>query len=224
MRFEGVLALLAVTAACGCGCGRGSKGGPAGPEARCEALVAGVGPVAIETVYLPRVVNCENGAAAPAALQAQAVAARSYLYYELGRVGQIDDGTSDQVFGCGREPGPEHVAAVAATAGEILQHGDTIVAAFYVAGALQAPPACTGGADDPTATEPYVTYNHGRAGAEVLQSPLGRLDPATTANRGCLSQNGSDCLAHAGRDYRDILRFYYGEDVTIARVSGSCSD
>ncbi len=218
MRFEAAVALLGVAAACG----RGASRGHAGPEARCQAMVAGVGEVPIETVYLPRVVNCENGAAAPAALRAQAVAARTYLYYELGRVGQIDDGTSDQVFGCGREPGPEHFAAVAATAGEVLLHGDAPIAAFYVAGALQAPPACTGGAYDPTATEPYVTYNLGRAGADVLQSPLGRLDPGNAANRGCLSQNGSDCLARAGRDHRDILRFYYGEDIAIERAAGAC--
>src|SRR5690606_17421687 len=52
-------------------------------DAYCTALVntaAGPRMIDVEADYLPHVVNCENGAADQAALEAQAVAARSYLY------------------------------------------------------------------------------------------------------------------------------------------------
>ena len=61
-------------------------------EAYCEAEVEGTGLVDVEQVYLPSVVSCENGGADFAALQAQAIAARSYLYYKLDRAGRIADG------------------------------------------------------------------------------------------------------------------------------------
>ena len=190
--------------------------------AYCEAMVEGTGVVDVESDYLPRVVSCENGGAADAALEAQAVAARSYLYYALDEGGSIGDGQGDQVYTCGREPEQRHRDAVAATAGEVLRYRDTQVAAFYVAGALQAPPDCVGGGDDPTGTEDWVTYNDGLSGDAVMQTALGLVDPTNDANRGCMSQNGSDCLAEAGRDVDAILRFYYGADIEIVRAEGEC--
>jgi hypothetical protein len=196
--------------------------------AYCEATVDTAGGrvvVDTETDYLPRVVACENGNAAPAALEAQAIAARSYLYYRLDRTGSIGDGQSDQVYTCGRAPGPAHVAAARATSGIVLQYPEadaTQVAAFYVAGALQDGPPCRGGTSDPTNTERYVTYNEGQSGGDVIQTTLGLVDPANLANRGCMSQNGSDCLADAGYDVRAILRFYYGDDIAIVQAAGPC--
>jgi hypothetical protein len=192
-------------------------------EAQCQVTVNGVGTIDVETDYLPHVVQCENGAAAPTALEAQAVAARSYLYYRLATGdGTIDDGTGDQVYSCGRTPGPEHLAAVEATSGEVLQYQGTQVAAFFVAGALQDPGACMGGTDDPTGTEGFVTYNEGLSGDQIHQTSLGFVDPSNHANRGCLSQNGSDCLARAGRDLPSILTFYYGEDIETPIAQGAC--
>lgn len=191
----------------------------------CEAVVETAGGevvVDVEADYLPRVIACENGNAAPAALEAQAVAARSYLYYRLERTGSIGDGQGDQVYTCNRPPGPEHVAAARATSGLVLRYQDTQVAAFYVAGALQDPPSCRGGTSDPTGTEMWVTYNAGRSGDEVMQSPLGLISPTNFANRGCMSQNGSHCLAGDGADVRAILRFYYGEDIGIEQAEGPC--
>ncbi|MBE7448318.1 MAG: hypothetical protein HS111_05370 [Kofleriaceae bacterium] len=197
-------------------------------DAYCTATVntAG-GPVMVdvETDYLPRVVNCENGAADQAALEAQAVAARSYLYYRLDRTGDIGDGQQDQVYTCGRTPGPQHAQAVAATAGLVLRYppatAATQVAAFYVAGAF--PTAdCTGGASDPTNTERYVTYNEGRSGTDVIQTTLGFVSPSNHANRGCMSQNGADCLSEQGRTFEQILRYYYGEDIVLERAVGPC--
>jgi uncharacterized protein (TIGR03382 family) len=191
-------------------------------DAFCVANVEGVGEVDVETNYLAHVVNCENGAASFEALKAQAVSARSYLYYKLGRGGSIMDGTGDQVYTCGREPGPDHFRAVEETSGEVLQYVGTQVAAFYVAGARQDPPDCRGGTDDPTSTEQWVTYNEGLSGDGLTQTMLGWVDPGNDANRGCMSQNGSHCLAGLGWRYDDILRFYYGEDIELVRAEGAC--
>lgn len=202
-------------------------------EAFCEATVetaAGTVVVDVETDYLPRVVSCENGAADQAALEAQAVAARSYLYYRLARTGMIGDGTGDQVYTCSRPPGPAHYQAVLDTSGLVLRYppgaadDGTQVAAFYVAGALQDGPSCRGGITDPTTTEHWVTYNEGLSGADITQTMLGFVDPGNDANRGCMSQNGADCLAEEGRDVTEILRFYYGADIAIVRAGGACID
>ncbi len=191
-------------------------------EAYCEASVVGVGLVEVETDYLPHVITCENGAASFEALEIQAIAARSYLYYKLDRSGEITDGTGDQVYTCGREPSIEHQMAVDATSGQVLQYMGIQVAAFYVAGALQNPPTCIAGPDDPSNTERYVTYNLGKAGDQIDQTILGFVDPSNYANRGCMSQNGSDCLADEGFDAEYMVRFYYGEDIELVSAEGPC--
>jgi hypothetical protein len=198
-------------------------------DAYCTATVntaAGTRQVDVETDYLPHVVQCENGAADQAALEAQAIAARSYLYYRLDRTGDIGDGQSDQVYTCSRPPLQQHLDAAATTAGIVLRYppatAATQVAAFYVAGAFPDPTTCRGGATDPTNTERYVTYNAGRSGADVTQTTLGFVSPTNYANRGCMSQNGSDCLSEQGRSFDEILRFYYGEDIVIERAVGPC--
>jgi hypothetical protein len=198
-------------------------------DAYCTAMVntpVGARMIDVETDYLPHVISCENGAADQAALEAQAVAARSYLYYRLDRTGDIGDGQGDQVYTCSRPPNANHVAAAADTAGLVLRYppdtAATQVAAFYVAGAFPDPTTCRGGASDPTNTERYVTYNEGRSGADVMQTSLGFVSPTNHANRGCMSQNGSDCLSEQGRAFDEILRFYYGEDIVIERAVGPC--
>ncbi|MCA9545972.1 MAG: hypothetical protein KC613_16325, partial [Myxococcales bacterium] len=159
-----------------------------GLAARCTATVRDVGEVDVEGRYLPSVIACENGAAADEALKAQAVAARTYLYFKLETSGSIADGTSDQVYTCNRPPQARHFAAVQATEGEVLMHDNVVLAAFYVAGAVPNPPECVAqaGDRDPTSTERWVTYNEGRRGGDVQPSPLGH--PANPRNRGCKSQ------------------------------------
>lgn len=195
-------------------------------EAQCTAQVRGRGEVLIESDYLPRVVACENGAAPPAALRAQAISARGYLYYKLGQDGFITDGTEDQVYSCAQAPLDQHYEAVEATRGTILGYRGTTVAAFYVAGAIPSAPDCRPQVGDPdrSNTERYVTYNEGQSGDEVFQSPLGFVHPENLANRGCASQNGASCLASRGRDHEAILRFYYGEDIELVVLEGCESD
>jgi len=191
-------------------------------QAYCFAMVTGVGMVEVETDYLPSVVACENGAADFEALKVQAVAARSYLYYRLDNTGEIQDGTGDQVYTCARPAQEIHQLAVEATSGLVLTYRETQVAAFYVAGALQDPPTCRGGTDDPTSTEQFVTYNEGLSGDNLIQTPLGFVAPGNFANRGCMSQNGSDCLSERGMLSDEILRFYYGTDIGIEKSQGDC--
>jgi hypothetical protein len=197
-------------------------------DAFCSATVVGVGVVDVETDYLPNVVACENGNADDEALRAQAVAARSYLYYKLQNYGEVTDGTGDQVYTCSyTSPSARHYEAVASTAGEVLTYNGTLIAGFYVAGAIPSQEDCVAlpGDNDPTSTEQWVTYNLGASGAGDYheQTNLGWVDEGNDANRGCKSQNGADCLAEQGWGYEDILRFYYGADIEHVVATGSCA-
>ena len=221
MQLRLALVLIGATI---CACGRSRPMGQRVSlgSAYCQAAVGGAGVVDVESNYLPKVVNCENGRAGFEALKAQAVAARSYLYYRLDRDGTIGDSPRDQVYSCTRPMNPLVYRAVRETSGQVLIYSRTQVAGFYVAGALQKPPACTLGKRDPTATEGYVTYNRGKRGDKVTKTRLGWIHPDNHANRGCMSQNGASCLAKAGWSYLDILRFYYGMDIEIVQVQGQC--
>jgi Stage II sporulation protein len=192
--------------------------------AHCTATVNGVGEVDVESDYLPHVVQCENGAASLEALKAQAVAARSFLYYKLDTSGSINDGTGDQVYSCGASPLPQHYQAVNETAGVVLTYAGATICAFYVAGAIPSASDCeaTASDSDPTNTEHYVTYNWNLSGNSIEQTTLGWVNIGNTANRGCKSQNGADCLSDGGWAYPDILRFYYGMDIGIETAVGSC--
>lgn len=188
--------------------------------AYCTATVTGVGDVDVETDYVPHVVQCENGAADIEALRAQAVAARTFLYYKLETTGSIGDGQGDQVYSCGKTPAADHVQAAADTVGIVLTYHGDVTCSFYVAGATQSPPDCQGNTG--ASTEQYVTYNEGLSGDSIHQSTLGWVSPTNYRNRGCMSQNGAQCLEGAGYDWQQILRFYYGADIGIERAVGSC--
>lgn len=189
-------------------------------EAFCEANVIGVGIIDVENDYLPHVVHCENGGAPFAALKAQAVAARSYLYYKLQTRGAIEDGQQDQVYSCAGSPTAEQVLAVSETSGQVLTFAGATLCAFYVAGAKQSRPACVGNTDH--YTERFITHNWGLAGSDLHQTPLGLIHPDNQQNRGCMSQWGARCLAEEGWMYRDILAFYYGADFTLETAVGPC--
>jgi hypothetical protein len=194
-------------------------------EAFCVAQVEGLGAIDTETDYLPHVVACENGGAGTVALEVQAIAARSVLYWEMGTHGSICDGQGCQVYSCAAAPGPEHHAAVAATSGKYLAYNGNVTYAFYVNGDKNtAPPACVG---DPAAqNEKWITYNAGKSGTDVEQTTLGFVfDPSDAGygqNRGCMGQWGSRCLEAAGVDRDGILRFYYGEDIELLQALGPC--
>lgn len=194
--------------------------------AYCHAHVVGTGTVDVENHYLPRVVACENGNGGMESLKAQAIAARSYLYYKLDTSGSILNGEADQVYGCGIPPLAKHYKAVQETAGQVLRYKGTQVAAFYVNGAIPSQSSCYAASWDPdwNGVQHYVTYNWGRTGDWVTQTDLGWVEPGYHANRGCMSQHGANCLADQGWNDRDILRFFYGADIEIALATGNCVD
>ena len=193
-------------------------------QAWCTANVKGKGNKQVEGDYLAHVVRCENGSAPLEALKAQAVAARSYLYYKLNTSGSIADGTSDQVYSCGAEPSAKHYQAVEETAGQVLRYNNTQVAAFYVAGAVPSTANCVAKSNDYdySNTEKWVTYNQGKSGNGITQTPLGWVNAGNYANRDCKSQNGAACLANKGWGYQNILKFYYGADIQMVTAQGSC--
>ncbi len=186
----------------------------------CDANVRGVGLISTEDQYLANVVHCENGGAPFEALKAQAIAARTYLYYKMETSGSIADGTGDQVYSCGSGPTAEQIKAVKDTAGQVLRYKGVTICSFFVAGGAASPPACIGSSS--ASTEQYVTYNEGKTGSGVTQTTLGWVSPTNYRNRGCLSQLGSRCLANAGRTAEDILRFYYGADIVLETAVGPC--
>ena len=192
--------------------------------AYCDVYLSGIGLVDVETDYLPHVVQCENGAADYEALKAQAVAARSYLYYKLDKGEDVEDGTRDQVYSCGRTPLQDHLDAVVETAGQVIVFEDVTVCGFYVAGAVPSSPSCIAeeGDQDLFNTERFVTYNWGFFGEDVVQTPLGYVHPDNPFNRGCHSQNGAHCLSENGWGLEDILKFYYGMDIGLERGEGIC--
>ena len=176
--------------------------------------------VSVEDKYLANVVHCENGGAPFEALKAQAIVARSYLYYKMETSGAIADGTGDQVYSCGSGPTAEQMKAVRDTAGQVLRYKGITVCAFFVAGGAASPPGCRGSST--AATEKYVTYNEGKSGVDITQTSLGYVAPTNYRNRGCLSQLGSRCLDGAGKTAEQILHFYYGADIVIETATGPC--
>ncbi|MCK5800254.1 MAG: hypothetical protein KAI47_23850, partial [Deltaproteobacteria bacterium] len=193
--------------------------------AKCSITVVGKGVKDMEKDYLPHVITCENGMADFEALKAQAVAARSYAYYVTRNGGSIQDGQSHQVYTCSAQPQQRHYDAVKATAGQVVRYKQTVICAFYVAGAKPSDPVgCVAKSSDPdgTHTEKYVTYNEGKSANGITQSSLGWVNTGNIYNRGCKSQNGANCLSKAGRGYVDILRFYYGADIELYQTTGSC--
>ncbi len=224
--LAGSVVAMSVLVACGGeGVDDGGADEPVGEvslplAAHCSVNVVGKGTKDVESDYLPHVVHCENGGAPFEALKAQAIAARTYLYYKLKKGTSITDGQGDQVYSCGSGPTAAQIKAVKDTAGQVLQYQGTTIAGFFVAGAQQKPPSCKG--STAAATEKYVTYNDGLTGSKVHQTSLGWISPTNKENRGCMSQWGARCLDSAGRTSTSILKFYYGADISIVTATGSC--
>jgi hypothetical protein len=191
-------------------------------ELPASIYVAGSGWVSVEDTYLPRVVTAENGTALPEALRAQAVAARTYLLFNVrgGGYGTPQKPVpSSQLFQVmGRTASAAAVRACADTRGEVATWRGACITGNYVAGSrwddFMSPAA------DGARTEHFVTYNWKKSGADVRPSPLAGPIPA---NRGCMSQNGAAWCARFLRappfDYVGILRVFYGADLVVGSSS-----
>lgn len=193
-------------------------------SAICELELRGKGMRDLEVDYLPNVLACENGGGSLESLKALAISARSFAYYKIrDEKVTLRDGQSDQVYSCGKVPTALHEQAVKATSGRILRYERTYVAGFHLAGALQSGPTCQGGTTGPYAsTEERVTYNENLSGHNINQSTAGWPNKENYANRGCLSQNGANCLADEGMLADEIIRFYYGADIEVVQTVGDC--
>ena len=177
--------------------------------------VEGFGRLTLED-YVARVVTAELGASRQLqALEAQAIAARSYVVWMMNHYGYgtpakpVPNSTRFQV--CARAATALGLQATAATRGGLVLHQGRLVLTSYVAGALWSPGASTGkNGHDATKTEHGVTYNDGLESAAVKRTP--NAGPIAD-NRGCLSQNGAVELGRRGYLWPAILRYFYGADL-----------
>ncbi len=178
----------------------------------------------IETEYLPRVCTQENGHAAYLALEAQVIAARTYLLRHmrddpaLGTPNKpVVNGESFQAYAATANAGC--VQASNATRGVVALYQGELIVANYVAGALVRTDGNLG--KDLTHTERFVTYNEGRSGSDVIPAPKPIALPERTDNRGCMGQNRADYLARNGYPTDEILRYFYGADLTLTSPTAS---
>lgn len=180
------------------------------PPQSLTPAAAGFSPFTGNYDYLPNVVNQENGTDSNtgastntlAAYEAQAIAARSFLYYQQpANGGTITDSTANQVYSSSTNPfAPTTLeeTAVQMTQGIILQYnpnvnasspseaggtiaenktsGDTIVDGFFVAGDTVTTSDTPFGQPPADPTSPnfqyQVTYNRGLTGSNITVSNL----------------------------------------------------
>jgi hypothetical protein len=238
------VALAALAACAGAACGGKAPeirpGGPLSATGLPLAVATTRGPMLVEEEYLPGVVDCELAwtTAAPAALTAQAIAARTYLAHHLAVAGAEAVVPLGPQFQCWREnPRDRAREAVAATRGVVMHHQGALISANYAAGADGLDPSCAppppthfgytaaswdelrdawlAGArfDGYAWTEIFITGGADRPGRSARPSLLG---PRSLANRGAMSQHGAVCLAtRKTQPAAAILRFYYGADIEL---------
>lgn len=248
-----VLAVAALLAACGAaGTGRTLQDCEARflGQPRTTFLPACVdttrGAMLVEAEYLAGVVECELGnfVDAPAALEAQAVAARTYLAIFLQERGEDAVVPLGPSFQCWTAPArPSSIAAARATTDVVMHHRMRLISANYAAGTRRLDAECAphppedSGYDFETWDAMRADFREARAEGrwpryggtdwtEVLVTRnAGRsaqdVEPTALAhpvphNRGALGQNTARCLARAGHDAVSILRYFYGEDVRFS--------
>ncbi len=211
-----------------------------GPGGLPETIRTDYGTMNVEKEYLPGVVDCELGwytTEAPA-LQAQAIAARTYLARHLADNGDGANVPIGPTFQCWRSAVWQRSRdAVAATAGVVARYQGALIYANYDSGADRlaadcSPPAPSafgypyttwgamrdayqGGArfSGYAWTQIFVTHNEGRTGAAVTPTIQ---NSQTSQNRGALGQYSAACLsAGFAYDTAAILRFFYGADLTL---------
>ncbi|HSN99366.1 MAG TPA: SpoIID/LytB domain-containing protein [Candidatus Nanopelagicales bacterium] len=171
----------------------------------------------LEDDYVPRVVTRENGNAAPEALKAQAVAARTYVLRAmrdkpgLGTpLAPIRNTQQFQTYAA--KATAACIAATKATAWQVATYQNELIVSCYVAGARWSEDGVPLEGTDPLNTERWVTYNEVKFGDGVEPT---KLALHRKQNRGCMSQNGADWLARHGYGYLGILRCFYGADMDV---------
>jgi hypothetical protein len=211
----------------------------------CVATEKGV--MTTDSEYISGVVDCELGwfAKKPAALMAQAVAARTYLAAFFDRKGETATVPIGPHFQCWRPTAHERSRQAAmATVDTVMYYDRQIINGNYVAGARQLKEDCT--ADKPKKSGyDYTSWNamrnrylkarergrrrpfKGEYWTELLITRNeGRTGDAVEGtpfaspgprNRGALGQYAASCLADSGYSTDRILRYFYGDDVALSQ-------
>ena len=206
-------------------------------EAKCNAKLklenGSYQTVSMETDYLPNVACCELPEAVNSeeAMQVQAIIGRSYAYATLGWKKYLEVNTNDQVYTCSwfnKTSYPDNwnkcVKGVKDTSGTVVYRKGSLLATYYRSGC---PPqyldsdcvyrgSVSGCNSNGVRTEKSITHNWGKSGSDV-QTLYDDGDPA-----GCLSHNGTKCLAEKGWVSLNILKFFYGMDIELRQAEGSC--
>jgi hypothetical protein len=254
-----VLAVAAATAGLLSGCG-GLRGRSLG-DCRDDAALAAAdrlmpacvdtvrGAMEVEREYLPGVLECEVGGfrKTPAALEAQAIVARTYLLAHLTRKGPDAVVRLDGTFQCWKAPTSEAVrTAVRATDDLVLHTAGDVLDANYAAGTPKREADCRPKPPGAAGYDAYATWADMRAAwvsarkagkrlrfdgvgwTELLvtenegRTGLGveptPFAPKRPTNRGAFGQWAAACLAgKRGYAAPDIVRFFFGADVEFSQ-------
>ena len=210
------------------------------------------GTKSIEKEYIPGVIECELGplTMAEGALDAQAIAARTYLLRHLLAKGLDTEVATTPRFQCWKPPRRLRAfAAAQRTEGMVMEYAGDVINGNYVSGARQRDETCApkaprkNGYEYADWTEMRRLYVDARAArkrhpfkgtswTEVVvtynEGLAGEgvlpspIASIRTANRGALSQWGAICLAEK-REYglEQILQYFYGTDIQLKRRSPS---
>ncbi len=218
---------------------------PAHPSLLPPCVWTTVGAMPTERDYVAGVVDCELGGVrdAPAALEAQAIAARTYLARRLERRGNDTRIPLTSRFQCWRSAIRPHARAAAlATRDRVMHVEGALINANYVAGAGRLDDDCrprspaANGYDDTTWEAMRRQYLEARRARRrrpfdgvwwtevVVTRNEGREGEAVAGtpmasprptNRGAMGQNAAVCLARKGYDTESILRYFYGADLEL---------
>jgi len=201
----------------------------------------------LDDEYIAGVIQCEIAGVtnSGAALEAQAIAARTYLAAYGARKGKEDTMNITARFQCWKPPQSQRaLQAATTTSGIIMLKGGLPINANYVSGTRHLtydcqpkPPAVSGYAYASWDEMRHVYQARRRArqragfsGTDwtevVVTRNEGNIGPGvnktpmhgqTRRNRGALSQRASICLAeNLGYETLDILRYFYGDDFALS--------
>jgi hypothetical protein len=91
----------------------------------------------------------------------------------------------------------------------VLKSGGKTTCSFFVSGKNIL------GVDE---TYKFVTNNEGKSGDNVEPAPKPIGDPSNPLNRGCMGQVQANELATNGYISKEILKYFYGEDISITEA------
>lgn len=136
-----------------------------------------------------------------AALEAQAIAARTFAMYRVAKSPRsssfdIYDNTNDQSYEYGTE-GPNANAAIAVTAGKVLTSGGSVFKDFFHA---------SSGGRTLSAVDVFGNYPCQPAQDDPWTKSSGY---GVSGHRVGMSQRGAQWAANNGKTYTEILSFYY---------------